>query len=121
MSDISPLHPSEGLLRSVIPCRTAAWFTAPTFAQSLVTALVVALALAAIPTPPQQVKYAVERGDVTFDHAAHVARREKCRSCHGDGPVQKIALGKKKAHVMCVGCHAAERAGPKSCDACHVY
>ncbi len=85
------------------------------------TAVALALALAALPTPPTTVKYAVLRGDVTFDHAGHVARREKCRTCHGDGPVQKIELGKQKAHVLCVGCHAGKRAGPKACDGCHVY
>ncbi|HET8542174.1 MAG TPA: cytochrome c3 family protein [Anaeromyxobacter sp.] len=83
------------------------------------TALVVALALSALPTPPTQVKYAAETGDVMFDHAAHVARREPCRTCHGNGPAQKVELGRQKAHVLCVGCHAAARAGPKSCYACH--
>ena len=94
---------------------------APTSTYSLVTALVLALALAAAPTQPTQVKYSAQRGDVTFDHAAHVARRERCRTCHGEGPARKIELGKKKAHVLCVGCHAAGRAGPKACGDCHVY
>lgn len=84
------------------------------------TALVVALALAALPTPPTQVKYVCDKGDVTFDHAAHVSRREPCLTCHGEGPARKIALGKRKAHVVCVGCHAGKRAGPKGCDGCHV-
>lgn len=83
------------------------------------TALALALALAALPTPPAQVKYVLDRGDVTFDHAAHLARREKCRTCHGDGPVKKVALGKRKAHVLCVGCHAAGQKGPKACGDCH--
>lgn len=83
-------------------------------------ALVLTLALAALPTPPTRVKYVVDKGDVTFDHAAHVGRREKCRTCHGDGPVQKVALGKQKAHALCLGCHAVGRAGPKACGDCHV-
>lgn len=83
-------------------------------------ALVLAAALAALPVPPTQVKYVVAKGDVTFDHAAHMARRERCRTCHGDGPVRKVALGKDRAHVLCVGCHASSRAGPKSCGGCHV-
>ncbi len=84
-----------------------------------VTALVVALALAALPTPPTRVTYRADKGDVTFDHAAHVARREPCATCHGPGVVQKVELGRKKAHVMCVGCHAARRSGPKACGDCH--
>ncbi|HEY6099493.1 MAG TPA: cytochrome c3 family protein [Anaeromyxobacter sp.] len=82
-------------------------------------ALLIAAALLAMPAPPGRVKYAAERGDVPFDHAAHVARREQCRSCHGDGPARKIALGKKRAHELCVGCHALGRAGPRGCTECH--
>ncbi len=82
-------------------------------------ALALSFALAAMPTPPEKVKYAAEKGDVTFDHAAHVARRQACRTCHGDGPAQKVELGKKKAHALCLGCHAIGRAGPKACTECH--
>jgi predicted CXXCH cytochrome family protein len=84
-----------------------------------VIALLLAAALAALSTPPTQVKYVVDKGDVTFDHAAHVGRRETCRTCHGDGPAQKVALGKDRAHVLCVGCHAS-RTGPKACGGCHI-
>ncbi len=86
--------------------------------QLLVT--VATLIALAVTDPPQQVTYTTERGDVTFDHAKHLARREKCRSCHGDGPVQKIELDKQAAHRLCISCHAIARAGPKACGDCHV-
>ncbi len=80
----------------------------------------VLLALAAgMPEPPAQVKYAAEKGEVTFDHAAHLARREKCRTCHGDGAVKKIEMGKKKAHELCLGCHGVNHKGPIACTGCH--
>ncbi len=83
------------------------------------TSIVLPLALAALPAAPTQVRYVTAKGDVTFDHAAHVARREPCRTCHGTGQVQKVALGKQRAHVLCVGCHAAAKVGPKACWHCH--
>lgn len=86
----------------------------------LALALTTFLSLAVgMPTPPGTVEYDVERGVVTFDHAAHVGRRESCRTCHGDGPARKVELGKKKAHELCLGCHALGGAGPKGCDECH--
>lgn len=84
-----------------------------------VLAIVVALSLSAMPEPPGRVKYVASKGDVTFDHAAHVARRERCRTCHGDGPARKVELERKTAHLLCVGCHAEKRAGPKACSECH--
>lgn len=86
--------------------------------KTLALAALVAL-LAGSATPPGKVEYDVEKGLVTFDHAAHVARREKCRTCHGDGTARKLELGKRRAHTLCVGCHAAGRAGPKACGECH--
>ncbi len=87
------------------------------------TALVVALlALSpgALREPPARVKYPAEsKGEVTFDHAAHLARREKCRTCHGDGPVQKVEMDKKRAHSLCLGCHASKHKGPVACGGCH--
>lgn len=72
-----------------------------------------------MPDAPGRVKFTSEKGDVTFDHGAHIARRETCKSCHGDGPARKVELGNKKAHVLCVGCHLARNAGPKACTQCH--
>jgi hypothetical protein len=83
-------------------------------------AILVAFAAGALPEAPQKVKYTLDKGDVTFDHAAHVARREPCRTCHGGGPVQKIELEHKSAHTLCVGCHLRLQTGPKACGACHV-
>ena len=70
--------------------------------------------------PPQKVKYTLDRGDVIFDHGAHTGRREKCQSCHGEGPARKVELDKQSAHTLCVGCHLKLRAGPKACGECHV-
>jgi predicted CXXCH cytochrome family protein len=87
---------------------------------AVVASILVALTSGAMPDAPTRVKYTTAKGDVTFDHAAHVARRETCRSCHTDaGPVRKIELGNKKAHVLCVGCHLGRKAGPKACTQCH--
>jgi predicted CXXCH cytochrome family protein len=84
-------------------------------------ALVLALAgPAGAAQPPTKVKYTLEKGDVTFDHQAHTGRREKCKSCHGEGPARKVELDKKSAHTLCVGCHLKLRAGPKACGECHV-
>lgn len=83
-------------------------------------AAIAAVALAAgMPEAPTRVRYTLDKGDVVFDHAAHVARRETCRSCHGEGPVRKVELDKKAAHVLCVGCHLSRKAGPKACTQCH--
>jgi hypothetical protein len=81
------------------------------------------LALAAVAgaaQPPGKVKYTLDKGDVTFDHAAHTGRREKCQTCHGDGLARKVELDKKSAHTLCVGCHLRLRSGPKACGECHV-
>jgi hypothetical protein len=83
--------------------------------------ILIALAVAAgLPPAPTKVKYTVDKGDVTFDHAAHVGRRERCRTCHGEGIVQKVPLDKQSAHTLCIGCHLRLRTGPKACLECHV-
>lgn len=82
--------------------------------------VLVALVLGDMPQPPGQVRYAAEKGEVTFDHAAHLARREKCRACHGEGAAAKIEMGKKKAHELCLGCHGLKHKGPTGCTECHV-
>ena len=86
---------------------------------ALAASILVALASGTMPEPPGRVKYTLDKGDVVFDHAAHVARRETCRSCHAAGPARKIELDKKSAHVLCVGCHLERKAGPKACTQCH--
>ncbi len=83
--------------------------------------VLLALAPGALREPPTQVKYAAAaKGEVTFDHTAHLARREKCASCHGEGAVQKIEMGKARAHVLCIGCHGVKRKGPVGCTGCHL-
>jgi hypothetical protein len=84
-----------------------------------VLATLLAVAAGSLPEPPRRVKYVVEKGDVVFDHAAHVARRETCASCHGEGAVRKVEVDRRFGHVTCVGCHAIRRAGPKGCTGCH--
>ncbi len=86
---------------------------------ALAASIVVALGVGGLPNAPGRVKYTTQKGDVVFDHAAHVARRESCRTCHGDGSVQKVGLDKKSAHALCVGCHLRQGAGPKACMQCH--
>lgn len=84
---------------------------------ALVLTTLVALTLGA--QPPGRVKYVADKGDVTFDHQLHTGRRERCQSCHGQGPARKIELDKKSAHALCVGCHLQKGVGPKACTACH--
>lgn len=85
-----------------------------------VVSILVALSPGQMPVAPTRVTYTTAKGDVTFDHAAHLARHETCRACHTDpGPVRKVELDPKKAHVLCVGCHLERKAGPKACSKCH--
>lgn len=85
---------------------------------AVVASILIVVASGMAPAP-QRVKYTSRKGDVTFDHAAHMARREGCKSCHGAGPARKIAFDTKKAHVFCVGCHLNRKVGPKACTKCH--
>src|SRR5512134_861710 len=84
---------------------------------------VIALALSALPPPPETVVFETKMyGTVTLDHRAHLARRVACRSCHGEGPVRKLAgsFGPKVAHDRCRGCHLEISRGPTDCRGCHV-
>lgn len=77
--------------------------------------------MGALPTPPKQVVLRTKTfGTVTVDHAAHLARRTACRSCHGDGPVSKISFTPRQAHETCRACHVDLKAGPTDCRGCHV-
>jgi hypothetical protein len=80
--------------------------------------LLVALAAGALPTPPKEVTYPAKLGEVQFRHDRHLERRESCRSCHGEGRVGKVALGKDAAHALCTGCHQ-KQGGPTACSSCH--
>ncbi len=87
------------------------------------TALVVvllALAPGALREPPAKVKFHAEKqGDVTFDHPVHLALRERCKTCHGDGPIQKMQMDKRRGHSLCFGCHVRKKRGPTACNGCH--
>lgn len=77
--------------------------------------------MGALPTPPGKVVLETKTyGTVTVDHAAHLARRTACRSCHGDGAVSKIGFTPRQAHETCRGCHADMKRGPVDCRGCHV-
>lgn len=79
------------------------------------------MVMGALPTPPGKVVLETKTyGTVTVDHAAHLARRTACRSCHGDGPVSKIGFTPRQAHETCRGCHADMKRGPVDCRGCHV-
>lgn len=77
--------------------------------------------LQALPSPPtiivRETRY---YGTVTIDHRAHLARRAKCKTCHGPGPVSKLEYTPKVAHARCVGCHQEQAKGPTACQGCHV-
>ena len=76
--------------------------------------------MGALPTPPKKVVLQTKTyGTITVDHAAHLARRTACRSCHGDGPVAKISFTPRQAHDTCRACHVDLKAGPTDCRGCH--
>jgi DnaJ-class molecular chaperone len=83
-------------------------------------ALLLASASGALPPPPQKVVFKASKGDVTFDHAAHLARRTHCVECHGPGVVGKLeGFEMQRAHMLCVGCHRERAHGPIICKDCH--
>lgn len=49
---------------------------------------------------------------------------QACSDCHldpeGDVPgMREMSLKKNPFHMMCIDCHKAEGAGPKTCNECH--
>jgi predicted CXXCH cytochrome family protein len=82
-------------------------------------AIVLALLARELAPPPGKVMFPATNGAVTFDHPAHLERRETCRTCHGDERIEKVLLDKERGHALCRGCHEA-RGGPTRCSACHV-
>lgn len=72
------------------------------------------------PAPDKVIRRTRYYGTVTIDHRAHLARRTRCASCHGPGPVSKLELPPRVAHERCVGCHRQEARGPTGCKECHV-
>jgi hypothetical protein len=79
------------------------------------------LFVAALAPPPKVVVLDTKYyGTVTIDHAAHLARRSPCASCHGPGPVHKIERFEPRvAHTRCIGCHSEQQHGPTGCRECH--
>jgi hypothetical protein len=79
------------------------------------------LVAGALPPPPKIVVRTTRMyGTVTIDHAAHLKRRTRCASCHGQGPVSKIMFTPQTAHDRCRGCHVELARGPTECRSCHV-
>jgi hypothetical protein len=75
----------------------------------------------ALPAPPDKVVLKTSYyGTVTVDHTAHLARKARCRDCHGAGPVTNISFTPKLAHERCRGCHAEAQKGPTDCKGCHI-
>lgn len=86
---------------------------------ALPLAVLLALVAGQLPTPPDVVKLPASNGEVRMSHPNHLARRETCKTCHGEGPVRPITLDKDSGHALCRGCHEA-KGGPTRCSACHV-
>ncbi|KAB1442762.1 cytochrome c3 family protein [Pseudodesulfovibrio senegalensis] len=84
----------------------------------------------------------MKKTPVAFPHGKHEALLKDCKVCHhtyeGSGDVkgcssagchdqaskkEKMSFYKafhdKKSKVSCLGCHKAEKKGPKSCKDCH--
>lgn len=83
----------------------------------------------------------MKKSPVAFPHAKHEEMLKDCKACHhtyeGSGDVKSCAYegchdqpGKKGETAFykafhardkrsCVGCHKAEKKGPKSCKQCH--
>lgn len=77
--------------------------------------------MTALPPPPSKVVRTTRTyGTITLDHAAHLERKISCKSCHGGGPVTKIAFTPRLAHDTCRGCHVQVAKGPTDCRGCHV-
>ena len=85
-------------------------------------ALLLAAALAAMPVPPTQVRYVVDKGDVTFDHAAHLPRvNGDCKRCHAQQPEAGATSYQWPAMAACTSCHNHQKDFAESrCRPCHV-
>lgn len=83
--------------------------------------LAITAGLLAVAPMPDQVELETKSfGTVRLDHAAHVARRVACASCHGPGTPAKLGrLAPRDAHARCVTCHKEAKKGPTSCRQCH--
>jgi hypothetical protein len=84
--------------------------------------LVVAVALARLPPPPDRVERPTPMyGTVIVDHRLHLVARATCKACHGPGVVGKIPpMNPADAHATCRGCHVERAQGPTTCRGCHL-
>ncbi len=79
-------------------------------------------AFAAAPAGP--ITLPAKPGNVTFNHAKHLAAGAKCTACHKDekgGAIEGFnkTVSKDKAHATCWACHKKEGKGPQKCADCH--
>ena len=99
----------------------------------LALSLMAVASLRAADEAPPKLVFDSKMGDVTFDHAAHVAREKKdCTTCHDKlFPRSRAPLNFKKgmhkpaeaAKSSCAGCHHAGGsafATKGNCKKCHV-
>ncbi len=92
------------------------WFlTTWTLFLVLALTLVAFASLRAADEPPEKLVFDSKMGNVTFDHAAHVARENKeCTGCHDKlFPQSRDPLNYKK------GMHKPAEASKSSCGGCH--
>lgn len=78
---------------------------------------------------PEEVKYPVKIGTVTFNHVQHktlndcitchhTGENKSCHDCHGVTP--DIADAKTVFHTQCKNCHKEQKKGPLKCKECHI-
>jgi nitrate reductase cytochrome c-type subunit len=85
---------------------------------SIVAAALLAAGTAlAADAPAKPTTLTAKNGNVTFNHKTHAAL--KCEACHPAVPQKVEAVGKDKAHALCVECHKKEAKGPAKCTECH--
>ena len=71
--------------------------------------------------PPEKLTFPCSRGDVPFDHAAHVKRQQgACADCH-DKLFAQSAKEPLKGSQGCRNCHKAGGSAfsTQACDRCH--
>ena len=89
---------------------------------------VVGMAVYAI-AAPNEIVFEARNGNVTFDHAAHVATgdcvschhdgsTDSCRSCHDGTTASSTKDARGEFHAFCIDCHKG--AGMRgTCNECH--
>ena len=82
---------------------------------TLCLGLLATLALAADKTPPEELVFESKMGNVTFQHAGHVAREgENCEACH-----DKLFPQSREPINFKTGMHKPAEEAKTSCAACH--